>query len=135
MEEPDRVEFEHAGFPCLLVRGPSGGWCGYVGLPPGHRYYEHHYDTPDVRVHGGLTYSHHCQGSICHVVPEGEADHRWWLGFDCNHCGDWSPIHNFAMWKELMKEEFCQMPGQVAGEYRDVAYVRAEVESLAEQLK
>lgn len=36
--EPDRAEWEHAGLPCLALRGPefSGHWCGYVAVPPGH---------------------------------------------------------------------------------------------------
>ena len=35
-DEPDRVDFEHAGFPCLLLRNPRlGQWCGYVAVPPG----------------------------------------------------------------------------------------------------
>ncbi len=28
--EPDREEFRHAGFPCLVVRGPMGALCGYT---------------------------------------------------------------------------------------------------------
>jgi hypothetical protein len=35
--EPDRLEFEAHGFPCLLNRAPvTGAWCGYVAVPPGH---------------------------------------------------------------------------------------------------
>ena len=35
-DEPDRVDFEAAGMSCLLARGPTGAWCGYVAVPPGH---------------------------------------------------------------------------------------------------
>src|SRR5438477_3224946 len=66
-DEPDRVDFEHAGLPCLAHRGPSGQWCGYVGLPPTHPAYGQHYDQVDVDAHGGLTYSDRCHGHICHV--------------------------------------------------------------------
>lgn len=39
-QEPDRLEFEHAGLPCILNRAPvTGAWCGYVGVPPGHKLY------------------------------------------------------------------------------------------------
>lgn len=34
--EPDRLEFEAEGFPCLANRNRMGVWCGYVALPPGH---------------------------------------------------------------------------------------------------
>jgi hypothetical protein len=37
-EEPDHVDFEHAGLPCILNRAPvSGAWCGYAAVPPGHK--------------------------------------------------------------------------------------------------
>lgn len=36
--EPDRVDFRHAGLPCILHRGFLGAWCGYAGVPPGHRW-------------------------------------------------------------------------------------------------
>ena len=37
-DEPDRVEWRVPELPqlaCLVVRGPLGSWCGYVGVPPG----------------------------------------------------------------------------------------------------
>jgi len=73
-DEPDRLEWEYKGFPCLIVRNNdvSGAWCGYVALPPGHRYFEKPYDEIDVAVHGGLTYANHCQGDICHQPKPGE---------------------------------------------------------------
>ncbi len=38
-DEPDKAQWLDAGsrLPCLIVRGPVGALCGYVGLPPGHR--------------------------------------------------------------------------------------------------
>lgn len=36
-DEPDHLEFRHAGFDCVIHRVPHGGHlCGYVGLPIGH---------------------------------------------------------------------------------------------------
>lgn len=126
--EPDRVEWRYRGtprFPLLIVRGPSGALCGYVGLPPGHPYHgvEHWYWTRyDVSCHGGVTFSGSCQenGHICHVPHLGESPDVWWLGFDCAHHGDVCPSpHMFS---------------PAGYEYRDLAYVRREVERLAEQL-
>lgn len=44
--EPDKRQWQDktTGLPCLMVRGPSGSWCGYVGVPPGHAAHGLHYD-------------------------------------------------------------------------------------------
>lgn len=131
--EPDRVEWRHLGFACLMRRQPeSGHWCGYVAVPPGHPWHGRGYSgvfDPEsceyvvqplpVDVHGGLTYADKCNGPICHVPQPGEPDDVWWLGFDCAHHRDLTPGHMaFAG------------PADV---YRTADYVRAEVESLARQ--
>lgn len=134
--EPHRVEFEHAGFNCLLHRGGLGAWCGYVGVPQSHPahgidYYVSEYDReaplPDtqksvnaIEVHGGLTYAEECHGPICHVPNGGEDETLWWFGFDCAHSGDVCP----GMDREFSGHD----------RYRDVDYVRRETERLAEQL-
>lgn len=126
--EPDRAEFRHHGFVCLIKRGPMGQWCGYVALPPGHPLHGKSYDDCDSRfdVHGGLTYAGKCDLDIgiCHEPEPGESDDVWWLGFDCGHCFDIIP--------EMAEQyDIHLIPGQV---YRDQAYVTAETQSLAEQL-
>lgn len=97
--------------------------------------YEH---SPEgqVSVHGGLTYSAGCQenGPICHTPAPGEPDNVWWFGFDCAHYMDLAPG---------LRAQLRTLPGlghdpdEVHKEdvYRDLAYVEAEVERLAEQLK
>lgn len=127
--EPDREEFKHAGLDCLIQRGPMGAWCGYVAVTPTHKWYGRPYSTycegsdddPNVviNVHGGLTYSEFCGGSICHKT-EGD-DKAWWFGFDCGHAWDVIPS-----WEATLS-----MPDSV---YRDVDYVRNETKRLAEQL-
>jgi len=72
--EPDRVEFEHAGLPCLMLRNDMGAWCGYAAVPPGHPLHGHDYRIPDVRAHRGLNYAAACSGEICHVAKPGEPD-------------------------------------------------------------
>jgi hypothetical protein len=146
--EPDKVTWVDpaTGLDCMINRGPVGAWCGYVGVPPEHpwhgkdymqctlpepcadwcddRYCEH---RPDVSIHGGLTYADACQDTadesrgICHVPEPGRPHDVWWLGFDCAHLHDLAP----AM------ERYGSYGGDV---YRDEAYVRAEVLSLARQL-
>lgn len=138
--EPDRIEWEHSGFPCLMSRHPSSGhWCGYVAVPPGHPCYEKNYSAPwnsdepeanwptsGLEAHGGLTYSDHCNGLICHVPKPGEPDNVWWLGFDMAHSGDFSPGH--AHRDPIFGCRDFET-------YKDAAYVTSEVNSLADQLR
>jgi hypothetical protein len=142
MDEPDRVDFHHAGFPCLLLRHERWGhWCGYVGLPPGHPLYGKGYNDIDVAAHGGLSYAEGCAGPICHVPQPGEPDAVWWVGFDCGHWLDVSP-GMIAYERRILPADMLAegerlakaMPPRMAPVYRDVGYVRAAVEHLATQL-
>jgi hypothetical protein len=133
-DEPDKVQFvdEATDMDCLIVRGPSGALCGYVGVEPGHPLHGVDYDGVDVDVHGGLTFAGPCspeeneETSICHVAREGRPDHVWWFGFDCAHFGDLAPRH--AMRDREAGFEFEET-------YRELPYVKAEVVNLAKQLK
>ena len=137
--EPDKMQWqdEATGLPCLIVRGPSGALCGYVGVAEGHKFYEADYDAvmftdadgDEVypEAHGGLTFANFCAETndeskhICHVPGPGEPAKVWWLGFDCAHSGD-----------------FCQsydrdyMGGYSS--YKDLAYVQSYCRKLAAQL-
>ena len=145
--EPDRVGWvdEDTGLHCVIVRQPSSGHlCGYVAVPPEHPWHGVDYNDPlpdsrgylrrvwdalrghkceqledweaprpasEVSVHGGMTYS-------------GPAEGRWWFGFDCAHAGDLCPGHG--------ARDIWPLTGEL---YRDLPYVRGEVQSLARQLK
>jgi hypothetical protein len=132
-DEPDKMQWqdEETGYPCLIHRNTMGALCGYVGVSPGHPGYEKEYDYTDVAVHGCLTYAAFCEDvrceerGVCHVVEEGEEEKVWWLGFDCNHYTDFAPG----------KTKFPGI-GQIDGEvYKNIAYVKGEIRSLARQLK
>lgn len=154
--EPDTKIWEHAGLRCRITRHPSlKHLCGYVGVPEGHPAYRLHYSTekPElfaalkakresepigkepsfmlmidalfkgevtpclasvIDVHGGVTYA----DADCPGHPDDGAG--WWIGFDCNHCDDYAP----------------GMPHFLAehGTYRDLEYVTAQTNKLAEQL-
>jgi hypothetical protein len=128
LHEPDKKQWQDpaTGLPCLIVRNNSGALCGYVGLPPGHKFYGWNYDDVDVpSPHGGLTYSDFCQHSaeshgICHRPGEGEPDTVWWLGFDCAHGGDYLPAASYRR--------------SIPGSYRDLNYVTQEITQLAAEL-
>ena len=129
--EPDKIQWKDGktGLPCLIVRGPSGALCGYVGVDESHPLHGKEYDVLlDVDVHGGLTYSAACSPGgdeaedICHLPDPGEPDHVWWFGFDCAHAGDFCPQHG----------DYMRLGNQT---YRDVSYVKHDVRSLAETLE
>lgn len=48
--EPDKRQWEFEGTACLAVRGPSGAWCGYAGVPEGHPLYGLHYSDPSPHL-------------------------------------------------------------------------------------
>ena len=157
-DEPDKAEWtdEATGLPCLIVRGPMGALCGYVGVGKDHPLhgagYSDNVNVPQeeferpignigsvvtlisavnadqetgtmplncvIKAHWGLNYASECVGRICHAGGE----KVWWFGFDCGHCDDVTPSS---------LKRYPSFHGQV---YRDVAYVKAEVELVAGQL-
>lgn len=133
--EPDIAEWRARGsaLPRLGVRGPMGGWCGYVGLPPGHPLHGKSWGDAAVEVHGvhgGITYGDACAGLVCHAPLEGEPEHVWWLGFDCAHAWDFTPglaatVRRVSGAREMAEHET----------YRTLAYVAREIEKLAAQLE
>ena len=126
MDEPNREEFEHAGYKCLILRHPELlHLCGYIAVPSGHPCYgkdtSHlpYRDLLEIDVHGGVTWA-----------AEGDGDHRpaglWWLGFDCGHFMDSVPyIEALATWLSEMS---------LGGSYRNFQYVRQQTMSLADQV-
>jgi hypothetical protein len=157
--EPDLENFTTAnGMAGAIIRvSHSGSLCGYVGVPASHPWHGKEYGAevlPSVEqlsrpidvdkisiislfcgagenlvegaridclvdVHGGLTYSG------AGIAEYGEDSALWYFGFDCAHSGDLSP----AM--DGLYPQF-----RICGEtYRDIGYVRGEVESLAKQLE
>lgn len=144
-DEPDKIQWPdpQTGLPCLMVRGPTGAWCGYVGVFEGHQYFGKNSDDVPVDAHGGLNFSGYCQQSqhesqgVCHVPDAGEPDNVWWLGFDCAHAGDLMPGMDALLPQELRRRrDLFPSPWNATGhdEYRDVAYVKDEVTALARQL-
>ena len=129
--EPDKCQWidDETGLDCLIVRGPSGALCGYVGVPENHSCFEKDYDAVydelEIDVHGGLTFADRCRPQedpskgICH---SGEVANKvvWWLGFDCAHLGDIAP-----------KYDRCSDPCDT---YKNIKYVTREVTYLASQL-
>jgi hypothetical protein len=106
-----------------------GALCGYVGVPPEHPFYMRTYGEIDLHAHGGLTFSDHCHGLICHKPEPGEEKDIWWLGFDCSHYQDLTPMLRLLM--PRTRSPLADMFGET---YRSIDYVRLEVEGLANQV-
>lgn len=128
--EPDRIEWRYGGFPCLIVRNDMGALCGYVGVPLESKLGNGSYDDVDVDVHGGLTFAGPCRpGSpICHTPQAGESE-VYWYGFDCAHAYDYWPSNS-----KYARGRTDGLFAQGDDVYRDVGYVTAEVQRLADQL-
>ena len=118
-----------------------GALCGYVGLPRRHPAHGKDFADLDIAVHGGLTYSAACDHprGICHTPAPGDPDDLWWLGFDCGHAFDLSPglravidIHVSPKVRSRLAAARSAFMGKWEV-YRDLVYVRAEVEKLARQ--
>ena len=127
--EPDKAHWidENTGLDCLIVRGPSGALCGYVGVPEDHKYYEVDYQEVPVDIHGGLTFSNKCANvedttkHVCHPIEDAANHPVWWLGFDCAHLYDITPNRD---------EYFIEYEAT----YKTFNYVKMETEYLARQL-
>lgn len=154
--EPDKVQWvdRSTDLDCLIVRGPMGSLCGYVGVPPDHPDHGKSYNDleGDLLVHGGLTFADKCMEDrpecegVCHVPYPGRADDVWWFGFDCGHHMDVSPgldARMNEMYSNMPKERQAQRERLQAladsgplprDTYRPIGYVAREVEGLAQQL-
>jgi len=95
----------------LLENGRRLHRCGYVGVPEDHPLY---LKEQCFSVHGGITYWGGGSNSS-YPIPSS----LWWFGFDCDHAGD------------ARIEEDDPLP---YGIVRDLNYVVAECEKLAEQI-
>lgn len=129
--EPDRVEWERDGFACMVIRHfRYGNLNGYAGVPFDHKLWGRDYVGFDIDVHGGLSFS----GQDPDNAPEGPL---WWFGFDCGHFMDLKPGLEATI-RRITPDGFpdlgIEIPDPFKPWYKPLAYVRAEVESLREQL-
>jgi len=134
-DEPDHEVWREAtsNLLCAIVRHDDfGSLCGYVRIP---KVCPLHGQARDVvgelvRVHGGITFADEANTG---ALPRG-----WWVGFDTGHGFDEQP--GMIAFKEQFRRERPDLhhdddqPPAFRDKYRTWAYVRAEVESLAQQL-
>lgn len=120
--EPDRVELKHGELPCLLLRGPGGAWCGYVGLPADHPWIgidlfarEGPWNRPDA-----LEVTYQSIRPPSHDPPPKTVASAQWIGFSCAHQG------GLALDRLTLE---ASSPEDV---YRELAFAERAVRRLAE---
>lgn len=94
--EPDYEEFEYKGYLCNIRRNRMHAWCGYIGLPKEHPWYDKGYDEIDMDVHGGLTFAQMGKSTMGEMKRDKKL---WFIGFDCYHGGDYSPFYEVMIKK------------------------------------
>lgn len=97
------------------LAGMDKGWGnGYVVIPVGHPAHGKHYDSIDVEVHGGLTFSELIDEKM---LKEWAANHgltaddigKWVVGFDTCHYAD-----NQNNWpKDAVQKETDKLAAQI----------------------
>lgn len=92
-KEPDRVEWRMMDRYCFVSRTKQGSWCGYVGLPKGHRYHGIRAleltTILNTQVHRGITWSERGGVKFTWQFPVSDL---WVVGFDCGYGGlDYQP--------------------------------------------
>ncbi len=138
----------------LIVLNSNGNRCGYVAIPPGHKYdstpledrkvefqnykreYKHYdYDKLDIECHGGLTFMsrHH---DLKDLLPQSCDD--FWIGFDCGHCWDKPDIAAMTEYygEQYVEERkrFLDVMSSYAEDFRNYDYVEEQCHRISEQL-
>jgi hypothetical protein len=150
--EEDRYEWWYKEYPCIIMRNGAGSLCGYIGLPPGHPWYNRSYGSLcgwddddshpsyDIDVHGGLTYSDSDRTHELTPKPPPRLRKIVVLGapppkplaapipFEAWWLG-FDAGHSFDL-VPLLASRGLSMDGS---RYRTFEYVKAEVEKLADQ--
>ena len=137
VEELDFVKWKYKGIVCLVKRAyvvegfhlghlSLGNLNGYIQVPKEHPWFKKDYNDIDVEVHGGLTFGE--------IRDEGE----FWIGFDCAHSFDIVP--SIEPTRTETDKEICKKHGispssnLLMRSYKDINFVKAECESMVDQL-
>jgi len=138
----------------LVVLNMHGHRCGYVAIPPNHKYantpieqrklefndyvkeYEHYdYDKLNIECHGGLTFmdKHHGLKDLLSIPCD-----DFWIGFDCGHCWDSPDIEAYVKYfgnDEFEKRKsFFDAISKYGEGIRSYAYVENQCHSIIDQL-
>lgn len=138
IDEPDEMEFDYRSIECEILRNQVGALCGYVTVPEEHPWHRKPYDDIDCEVHGGLTFA------ASAIYKEGEKE-KFKIGFDCSHFNDLCPVIEKIMDEARNRPENQRLrktrdhmallaPNILRPTYKNIAYVKAEIEGLVDQM-
>lgn len=123
---------QETGYLCIIARCDLGHLCGYIAVPEGHPYFgKSFFEMRDIKVHGNVT--------LCAEINSSHPNAAlfqglWIIGFDCGHAWDISPAGDAVM-GELNFMFDIAAPMGIPKQYRNISYVKSEIEFLAKQLK
>lgn len=126
--EPDKVQGidDATGLDTLIVRGPSGALCGYIGVPEDHPYFGVEY--------GGCTQSPKCEESWCDHRPESRIEVHGGLTFS-GFCHD-ATRENWEQWRTNMqgrRDEAVKYPrGDSARAFQTKGHLMDDYEAWAQ---
>ncbi len=98
------IDFKVGKFDCVAVRSDMGHWCGYVILPPSHKYYKGRYNSMEIDCHGGLTFG----DSLNHYGQKYKDTFA--IGWDYAHYDD----INGTTTEEMVREECANVARQLS---------------------
>ena len=123
LDEPHHLFFtdRETGYECRLRRNPSYAWCGYVEVPNNHPLFKQPWNKLNYHLdcHGGVTFWGYPSNTLSLAFGD---ENTWWVGFDCSHGGDLSPISTLSI----------KLSDQI---YRNLEYAQSQVKRLCTRLK
>jgi hypothetical protein len=153
-DEPDEAEWIHeeSGLPCLIIRHQAyGTFSGYFGVPPENPLYKSDGDFLEEEItftglslpEGIVRDARKTDPLTLPIQIEAAFLNYWFFGFDCAHAGDVIPMFRGRELAGILRRRQTQ-PLLIASRvgrgtwrgpdvYRDFAFVRKEVEHLAQQ--
>ena len=129
VEEADEATFNYKEIDCRIHRNDFGSLCGYCKIPENHSWFEKSYDDIDVDIHGGLTFAQ-------------KEEDGYWIGFDCSHYGDISPVSERIRIKgndlfpipEHLKHQTKKLKKLMYPTYKNMAFCIEECKKMADQI-
>lgn len=132
-----------AGLPAVAKLTPWGTFNGYIAVPEGHPLYG--VDTTDTwgwgneladrvncAAHGSTTYADLGLNNISGTGATANTATAWWLGFDCAHHGDFSPVTDLHL--SDPRDEYPDITvEEVFGTWRSLDYVIDCCEAMARE--
>lgn len=130
LAEPDYLAWidSETNYACVARRNVMGAWCGYVGLDDGHPLFM--VETPAeelkfIEVHGTMSYTAWNTTEDQEFYP---ARRLWWMGFDAMQDDDLCPAFTDETKPRRRRKK------ESTPTYRDLDYIKGQIESLAAQL-